>query len=65
MTTSASLYNGELGTPQVLFFHHPRALFVNKCLDSQRMLRVYVELDFLDRDLYVVLGQSAGLLSNR
>ena len=57
MTTPSILYNGELGTPQTLFFHHARAIFQNKCLDPQRMLRGYVEIDFLERDLYAMLGQ--------
>ena len=57
MAAPASLYNGELGTPQTLFFHHARALFENKCLDHQHMLRGYVEMDFLQKDLHHMLGQ--------
>ena len=57
MATLANLYNGELGTPQTLFFNHARALFENKCLDPQRMLRGYVEMDFLHKDLHHMLGQ--------
>ena len=33
MAALASLYNGELGRPQTLFFHHARVKFQNKCLD--------------------------------
>ena len=57
MAALASLYNGELGTPQTLFFDHARAMFEKKCLDPQRMLRGYVEMDFLQKDLYSMLGQ--------
>ena len=57
MAAPVSLYNGELGTPQTLFFHHARAMFENKCLDPQCMLRGYVEMDFLQKDLYPMLGQ--------
>ena len=57
MAAPATLYNGELGTPQTLFFHHARALFENKCLDPQRMLRGYVEMDFCMKDLHHMLGQ--------
>ena len=56
MAAPASLYNGELGTPQTLFLHHARAILENKCLDLQRMLRGYVEMDFLHKDLYPMLG---------
>ena len=57
MGALASLYNGEFGTPQTLFFHHARAMLQNKCLDPQRMLHGYVKIDFLERDLYAMLGQ--------
>ena len=57
MAAPASLYGGELGTHQTLFFHHARAMFQNKCVDPQRMLRGYVEIDFLERDLYAMLGR--------
>ena len=57
MAAPASLYNNELGTPQTLFFDHARAMFENKCLDPERMLRGYVEMDFLRKYLYPMLGQ--------
>ena len=56
MAARANLYNDEVGTPHTLFFHHARAMFQNKCLDPQRILRGYVEIDFLERDLYAMLG---------
>ena len=57
MAAPSSLCNGKLETPQTLFFHHARAMFENKCLDPQRMLRGYVEMDFPQKDLYPMLGQ--------
>lgn len=57
MVAPATLYNGELGTLHVLVFHRARDLFANRFLDLQRMLRGYVELEFLDIDLHVMLGQ--------
>ena len=57
MAALASLYNSELGTPHTLFFHHARAMFEKKCLDPQRMLRGYVEMVFLQKYLYPMLGQ--------
>ena len=62
MATPASLYNGELGTPETLFFYHARAMFEKKCLDPQRTFRGYVEMDFLQKDLYPMLGHETNKL---